>query len=115
MRVLGWTVTTMNERYGSAAGERVPDERWIRESAARGEVILCKDAHVAQRPLEAEAIYYSGARVFVITAADITGTAMVERLVRHQNSIDRWISRVEGPFVCGVYETELRRLRLRAP
>ncbi|WP_375405855.1 hypothetical protein [uncultured Amnibacterium sp.] len=96
-------------------GEKVPDERWIREATGLGEVLLCKDAHVAQRPLEAEAIYYSSARVFVITAADITGAAMVDWLTRHRASIDRWIGRVDGPFVCGIYEGELRRLKLHAP
>ncbi len=113
MRALGWTVTTMNERYGASPGEKIPDERWIREATVLGEVLLCKDARVAQRPLEAEAIYYSSARVFVITAADITGDAMVDRLTRHKAAMERWVQRVSGPFVCGIYENEVRRLTLR--
>lgn len=105
----------MNEPYGAAVGERVPDAEWIREAAGRGECILSKDVAVARRPLEAEAIYFSSAKVFVLTSAAITGEQMATRIARHQSGIERWARRVPGSFVCGIYEGGLRRLQLRVP
>lgn len=115
MRGLGWQVTTMNERYGPVPGEKISDEHWIREAADAGEAMLCKDAHVAKRPLEAEAIAFSSGRVFVLSSGTITGPAMADRVVKHSSAIERWIDNVDGPFVCGIYDWGLRRLHLNWP
>lgn len=33
LRTLGWTLTTMDERYGPETSQSVPDPKWIRDSA----------------------------------------------------------------------------------
>lgn len=68
LRTAGWAVTTMDERYGTDASQSVKDEDWIQDAASRGELLVCKDRNVAKRRLEAQAIYYSSARVLVIAS-----------------------------------------------
>lgn len=111
LRALGWTVTTMDERYGTKESQSIPDPTWIRDAAERGEILLCKDRRVAKRPLEAQAIYYSEARVFVIASAQITGPQMLERLENNAVAIARLALR-RGPWVHGVYEHRLGPIRL---
>ena len=81
-------MTTMNDRYGPVPGEKIPDEQWIREAARANEAVLCKDAHVAKRPLEAGAIALSSARVFVLSSGTITGAAMADRVVNHSSDTE---------------------------
>ncbi|WP_375386989.1 hypothetical protein [uncultured Amnibacterium sp.] len=115
LRGLGWRLTTMNERYGSATGQRLADADWIRDAAERGEAILCKDKAIAKNPLEAEAVWFSSAKVFAIASARITGEQMIQRVGAHQLTIIRWARKTPGPFVAGIYESGLRRLDLRTP
>lgn len=115
LRGLGWQLTTMNERYGSAVGQRLADADWIRDAAERGEAILCKDKAIAKNPLEAEAVWFSSAKVFAIASAHITGEQMIQRVGAHQLLIVRWAQKAPGPFVAGIYERGLRRLELHAP
>ena len=115
LRSLGWQLTTMNERYGSAAGQHLSDADWIRDAAGRGEAIFCKDRTIAKNPLEAEAVWFSNAKVFAIASAQITGEQMIQRVGAHQATIVRWAELTPGPFVAGVYEGGLRRIELRLP
>lgn len=105
----------MNERYGSAAAQRLADADWIRDAAERDEAILCKGMAIARNPLEAEAVWFSNAKVFAIASAQITGEQMIQRVGAHQMAIVRWTKRTSGPFVAGIYEGGLRRLELHLP
>ncbi|WP_349866094.1 hypothetical protein [Leifsonia sp. WHRI 6310E] len=87
LRTAGWAVTTMDERYGTDASQSVKDEDWIQDAASRGELLVCKDRNVAKRRLEAQAIYYSSARVLVIASASISGPEMLARLLRNADAI----------------------------
>jgi hypothetical protein len=104
----------MDERYGSARSQDVADVDWIRDAAAQGEVLLSKDRAIARRPLEAEAIYYNEARVFVIASAQITGPEMLSRVIGNASAIER-IGGQHGPFVFAIYEASVARLRLNYP
>lgn len=115
LRERGWSVTTMDERYGRAASQAVPDIDWIREASERGECILTKDAAIARNPTEAEVIYNCDARVFTITDARITGTDILSRLVLHEETIFRWALRTRPPFVLGLGPQASRRLQLHRP
>jgi len=114
LRAAGWIVTTMDERYGREASQGVADTTWIRDASRAGEIVITKDRAIAKRPLEAEAIYYSEARVFAIASAQITGPEQLERLLVNASRIER-LSIQPGPWVFGVYADDIRRLRLRYP
>lgn len=76
LRARGWSLTTMDERYGADRSQAVGDEEWISDAADRGEILLCKDRAVARNVAEARAIYMHDARVFALARADLTGPAM---------------------------------------
>jgi hypothetical protein len=114
LRAAGWVVTTMDERYGPEASQKIADTTWIRDASQSGEVVITKDRAISRRPLEAEAIYYSEARVFAIASAQITGPEQLERLLTNASRIER-VSSKPGPWIFGVYADEVRRIRLRYP
>jgi len=114
LRLAGWQVTTMDERYGPDESQRVKDVDWIADASQRGEVLLAKDRAMAKKPLEAEAIFYNDARVFIIASAQITGPQMLQRLVGNAARIERLAS-IPGPFVFGVYEDRVERIYLNYP
>lgn len=64
LRRAGWTLETMDERYGKAVSQEIRDTQWIEEAALAGEVLLCKDLEIAHNPLEAQVVYMTSARVF---------------------------------------------------
>ena len=72
LRDFGWRVITMDERYGATESQLVKDVDWIRAASRAGDVILAKDRAMAKKPLEAEAIYYNEARVFVLSSSRVT-------------------------------------------
>lgn len=114
LRIAGWSVTTMDERYGPDRSQRVRDVDWIGDASQRGEVLIAKDRAMAKRPLEAEAIFYNDARVFVLASAQVTGSQMLQRLIDNSSRIER-LGSVQGPFVFGVYEDRVERIRLNYP
>ncbi len=111
LREAGWSVVTMDERYGKHESQWISDDEWITDASGRGEVLLCKDRAVAKRPLEVQAIVRAKARVFVIASAQITGAETLKRLLRNERAIDRQAER-RGPFVVGVYADRLAPIRL---
>ncbi|MFP3466721.1 hypothetical protein [Leifsonia sp. SIMBA_070] len=111
LRARGWSITTMDERYGRDHSQGIEDARWIREASAEGKVVICKDRNVAKRPLEAQAIYYSEARVLVLASAQITGDEMLDHLLNNEEAIHR-LARRTGPWVQAVYANRLGMIRL---
>jgi hypothetical protein len=62
LRAAGWTLETMDERYGTDQSQNIQDTQWIEEATLAGDVLLCKDLAIAQNPLEAQAVYMTSAR-----------------------------------------------------
>ena len=114
LREFGWSLTTMDERYGSSRSQLVRDVDWIGEASRAGGVILAKDRAMAKKPLEAEAIYYNEARIFVLSSSRVTGAQMLNWFLRNSRSIERMATQ-PGPFVFGVYEDRIARIRLNYP
>ena len=44
----GWTLETMDERYGTDRSQNIQDTQWIEEATVAGDVLLCKDLAIAQ-------------------------------------------------------------------
>lgn len=114
LRDAGWTLTTMDERYGVDRSQTIDDATWIRDASINGETIITKDKNIAKRPLEAEAIYYTEARVLVIVAAQISGPEMLQQLLENTARIQRHLTQT-GPWVLGVYRDRVNRIRLAYP
>ena len=59
----------MDERYGADQSQNIQDAQWIEEATLAGDVLLCKDLAITQNPLEAQAVYMTGARGFALSNA----------------------------------------------
>lgn len=105
----------MDERYGPEMSQAVADVDWIRDAAGRGECLLTKDTHIAYVPVEAQVVYMCDAKVVTVTNARITGPETLARLLRHEADIYRWASLTRPPFILGVYEDHVRRLKSKFP
>lgn len=114
LRTHGWSVTTMDERYGPSVSQKIADTEWISDAAGRGDCIITKDSRIASRPAEAEVVDVTGARVFAIKNAHLTGPQMLELLLQHEAAIRSWVGRVDGPFVVGLGPVRAARLRLNS-
>ena len=75
---MGWTLESMDERYGADQSQTIQDAQWIEEATLAGDILLCKDLAITQNPLEAQAIYMTSARVFALSNAGIAGLAMAQ-------------------------------------
>ena len=114
LRAAGWQVVTMDERYGPRRSQGVSDVDWIRDASQRGECLLTKDAAVASRPAEAEAIYMNDSRVFALARANVIGPTMLMWFLANERAIHR-MTRAKPPFVMAVGPDRLRRKRLAYP
>ncbi|MEV5559486.1 hypothetical protein AB0L44_38015 [Nonomuraea wenchangensis] len=115
LREAGWIVETMDERYGKDRSQHIPDQQWIEEATIRGDVLLCKDIEIASNPLEAQALYVSGARAFALANAALPGQEMFRRFLLHEASIVNHAKRITVPFIFAVHEDRLRRKSIRYP
>jgi PIN like domain len=113
LRAVGWTLVTMDERYGTR-GRAVPDIEWIADAAQSGEAMICKDLAIARVPHEAQAIVMNDARIFALSVANVSAQEMVRRFVNNQVQIYRMAAR-SGPYVVSVRETSIRRVPLNYP
>lgn len=86
-----------------------PDAEWLPVVGSRGWVILTKDRHIRRRPLELKAILASGARAFVLTAADLQGPAQAALLCHALPRIRR-LCRQPGPFIATITRTGIVNL-----
>ena len=108
LRAEGLLVQTLADRYPEEE-EFVDDEIWIHEVTTDGLVILMKDDRIRRKPREQEAILESGARAFVVTNANLTGTQLAELFVQNRHRIVQR-SRHQGPYIYGVYLGRLEKL-----
>lgn len=114
LRERGWSVTTMNQRYGSEAGQQLPDTQWIEDATRAGEVCLSKDERIARVAIEAQTVYMNDAQVFVLSSSSVTGPTMLEWLVANEARIHRLADKA-GPYVFAVGAQRLRRVTLKYP
>lgn len=116
LRAAGWTLQTMDERYGADLSQTIPDTQWIEEATMSGDILLCKDLAIAQNPLEAQTIYMTSARVFAIARANITGPAMAQWYLDKEADIVKTGLRAKGPYVMAIHPSyRLRRVKLAYP
>lgn len=78
-----------------------PDADWLPDVGVRGWIVLTKDRHIRRRPLELGAILASGARAFVLTAADLSGQEQAAIIVGALPRVLR-LCRQPGPFVATI-------------
>ncbi len=109
LRDAGLVVHSMADVYGEAIGQGLHDEVWLHDVAERGWAILTKDDAIRRRPAEREALVGAGARVFILTKADLRAAEQTARFVSNRNRILRQARR-PGPYIYGVYESGLKRL-----
>lgn len=104
----GYRTLTLNDVFGERP---VPDTEWIQYAGERGMFVACKDDKIRSRPAEREALQRVSLRVLCLTRGDLR---TAEQMRYFENNLERieTLWRVEGPWVFGVYEDELRRLNL---
>lgn len=115
LREAGWLLETMDERYGKDDSQRIEDVQWIEEATIRGDVLLCKDLAITRNLVEARVIFMSGARVFALANAAMTGQDMADVFLANEARIVHAARRVTEPFVFAVGRDGLRRSRVRYP
>jgi hypothetical protein len=112
LRVAGWHVVSMRERYGSVTAQQLSDVDWIRDATSEGEVLLTGDKAIAKRPLEARAVVAAGARVFALGSSQLSGAAKAQRFLDHELTIFRRATKPVGPYVISVTRHGLETLKL---
>ncbi|MGC5165986.1 hypothetical protein [Luteimicrobium sp. DT211] len=115
LREAGSSVTTMDERYGAARSQGIADVDWIRDASEHGDVLRTKDVAIARRPVEAQVVHMCDAAVVTVTNTHLPAATTAHWLLRHEAAIMRWAARTTRPFVLGVYEKRIARLRLHYP
>jgi len=115
LRDAGWTLETMDERYGKTESQKIQDTQWIEEASLAGDVLLCKDLAIVRNALEAQVVYMAGARVFGLSDASLTGPAMAQWYLGGEAKIIA-ATRAIGPYVMAVNPSYgLRRIKLAYP
>ena len=116
LRAAGWALETMDERYGADRSQEIQDTEWIEEATLAGDVLLCKDLAIARNPLEAQVIYMTGARVFALSKANLTGPVMAQWYLGNEAKIVTTALKAKGPYVMAVNMTNNpRRVKLAYP
>ncbi|MCC6270437.1 MAG: hypothetical protein IT190_04100 [Microbacteriaceae bacterium] len=112
LRAAGWMVVSMRERYGNVTAQKLADIDWISDASATGEVLLTGDKAIAKRPLEAQAVIRTEARVFALGNNQLTGPQKAERFLAHEAAIFRRAGVNPGPYVVSVTGRGLETLKL---
>jgi hypothetical protein len=112
LRGAGWTLETMDERYGVDPSQLINDVQWIEEATDQGDILLTKDLRIAVNPLEAATVDRVSARVFGLARRDIDGPTMGRYFLDNQRRIFRMADRAIGPYVVSVSLNGLRRTPL---
>lgn len=116
LRQAGWTLETMDERYGVSQSQGIQDVQWIEEATLAGDVLLCKDLAIAGNALEAQVVHMTSARVFALSNASLVGPVMAQWYLDNEAKIAAAALRAPGPYVMAVNPSYgLRRARLGYP
>jgi PIN like domain len=109
LRAKGLRIYSMADVYGEARAQELDDADWLGDAGANDWVVLTKDRAIRRRPNEREALMSAGVRVFCLTSAGLRGIEQLARLERNLPRILRQ-ARSPGPYIYGVYDSEIRRL-----
>jgi predicted nuclease of predicted toxin-antitoxin system len=109
LRALGAMVEVHDDHFATNA----TDAEWITEVARRGWVILTKDQRIRHRPLELAAVVASGARLFALTAGNLSGPEMARVFARHLTKMTRLASGERRTFIASVSKSRVSVERLR--
>ena len=101
-------VHTIDDVFGSRP---VEDTEWIVFADDRGMAVACKDDRIRRRPLEKQALFYSSLRVLCLTNGHLRSEQQADCFRRNLAPIGRLWSQ-PGPWVYGVQETKVERLRI---
>jgi PIN like domain len=104
LRAEGLVVHVMADVYPHL--DTLDDVVWIREQTELGRVLLTKDRQIRRNEAEKEAVRESGARMFTIPKASLTGPQMADRLARNRHRIAQR-SRRSGPYIYLVHDHTL--------
>jgi PIN like domain len=90
LRAVGWTLETMDERYGVSESQLISDVQWIEEATDLGDVLLTKDLRIAANPLEAASVHRVSARAFGLARRDIDGRTMASYFLIIKAAYSGW-------------------------
>ena len=105
LRKAGATVEIHDDHFSPEA----LDVEWLPVVGKRGWLILTKDDAIGRRVLEQMAVAASGARVFVLYSANLTGPEMADIFVASLSSMLRFSQGNSQPFIAKVYKRGLVR------
>lgn len=109
LRAAGLSVEIHDDHFAQDA----KDVDWLPDVAARGWVILTKDAAVARRPLERDAIDAAAARVFAFSNANVSASAVAAGFLVAWPKMLELIESRAGPFIAVVHRDG--RVEVRFP
>ncbi len=89
------------ERYPTADAESIPDAHWIREAAARGDIILTRDGNIRRREAELAAIIDAEARCFVLETGNATPLDYLRALMIAWPRVQEILDTEAAPFMYG--------------
>jgi predicted nuclease of predicted toxin-antitoxin system len=82
--------------------EDAPDDEWLSQVGQRGWLVLTKDKRIRYRSAEFAAVEQASVRLFVLTAGNITATAMGESFVKALGAMQRIAGKHDAPFIARV-------------
>ena len=106
LRGQGFIVHTLESVYG-VQGPYTPDATWLAKAGSEGWTVLTKDKRIISQPLERGAIEAAKAKVFCLTVGTMRGQAQRDRILGHLQRIIRLSQRKTGPFVYGIYRSNV--------
>ena len=103
LQAVGVQAVNHIDRYPLADAETVPDSRWIREAASRGDVVITRDSRVLRRrSAELHAITTANARGFVLETGNATPLDNLRALMIAWPKLQQIIASEPAPFMYGV-------------
>ncbi len=109
LRAAGLTVEIHDDHFPQDA----KDVDWLPAVAAKGWVVLTKDAAVARRPMERDAVETAGARVFAFSNANVPASAVAAGFLVAWPKMLALIDGSAGPFIAVVHRDG--RVEVRFP
>ena len=98
LRSAGETVICHDELYTQTTS----DVDWLQAEAGKGNLILTKDEAIGRNPLEKAMVKGSGAKVFALSSASMTGPDMATAFVNARHRMKQFAKKHKGPFIAKV-------------
>jgi predicted nuclease of predicted toxin-antitoxin system len=104
----GFDTHTVSDIFGNTATE---DVEWIRYAHEHRMVVACKDSRIRSNLAERRMLAKTTVRVLCLTNRNLTSARQVAWFRNNIVQFDR-LWHEEGPWVFGVYEHRIERLKL---